>query len=90
MIDPEDVEYYGMTASVSSRRKARQSRALDDRSYTFTFRHRPTGTQVQVETGIVHWSRKQTKLEIEKLRTSKETLEKLERMIRSTRRSESS
>ena len=67
-VEAKDVRHYGTVASVTSRRKARQSRALDDRDYTFTFLHVPSGKQVKIRTGVVHWSRKQTKLELEKLR----------------------
>jgi hypothetical protein len=70
-IDSNDVKYTGFHASVRSRRKARQSRALDDREYMFFFEHVPTGKKVQIETGVVHWSRKETRRQIESLRVGK-------------------
>lgn len=78
-VEPADVRYVGFTASVSCKRKLmRQSRALDDREYRLTFEHVPTGRQVVIETGLVHWSRKETRQQIEALRISKavELLEK--------------
>lgn len=78
-IDPKDVKYTGSTGSVTTKRKARQSRALDDRQYWLTFEHVPTGKKVTIDTGVIHWSRKETQRQIEKLRVGKavELLSKL-------------
>lgn len=70
-INPADVKHTGTTGSVSCKRKVRQSRALDDRTYQFTFEHVPTGRRVTIDTGLVHWSRKETRRQLEALRVGK-------------------
>jgi hypothetical protein len=77
-IDPQDVKYTGFVATVRVLQRARHSRALDDRQYKFTFEHVPTGKRVTVDTGVIHWSRKETQRQIEALRVGKavELLEK--------------
>lgn len=67
-VDPKDVKYTGQVCAVSRKRRARQSRELDDRDYTYTFQHVPTGKTVTIRTGIVHWSKKEANRQRESLR----------------------
>lgn len=78
-VEVKDIEYKGFIGGRSGgRRRTRQSRALDTSEFTFTFEHVPTGTQVKVSTGPVHWSRKEVQARIEAIRRTqaKELIEK--------------
>ena len=59
-VEIADIEFRGQESSTTSgRSKARQSRALDLRGFTFLYRHVPTGIDVSVEIPKGHYSKKE-------------------------------